>query len=197
MKKKTAATTAQPKNAIDLLEAQHREVEQLFEEFESATEDDGDFEEASAIAMSVCEKLTLHATIEEEIFYPAAQGEETEDLLAESAVEHVSAKRLIADILAVGDDGKQLKAMMTVLQEQIEHHVEEEEETLFVQAEELLSAEELVDLAGQMQERLDELKAEGEGAMTATADDSVDANESELTVAPAPRKNSSRPSRSA
>ena len=164
MKKKTQTKKAKTETAITLLESQHREVEALFDAFESASDDD-DTEQGFALAGQVCERLTVHATIEEEIFYPAAQSEETEEGLAEAAVEHMSAKRLIADIQALkGRDDKKLKALMSVLQEQIEHHVEEEEEQLFPQATEVLSAEELVELGERLQARADELKMEGPGA---------------------------------
>lgn len=164
MKKKTQAKKAKTTNAITLLESQHREVEALFDEFETASEDE-DLEQAFRLASQVCERLTVHTTIEEEIFYPAAQSEETEEGLAEAAVEHMSAKRLIADIQALkGQDDKRLKALMSVLQEQIEHHVEEEEEQLFPLASEALSAEELVKLGERLQARADELKVEEPGA---------------------------------
>jgi len=147
------------KNAISLLKSQHREVEGLFERFEEAFEDD-DSETRTSVAALVCQKLTFHATIEEEIFYPAAQSEETEDLLGEAAVEHLSAKRLIADIQEEGLNEDRLKALMTVLKEQIEHHVEEEENTLFPQVAKLFEKEQLQELGEQMEERLSELQTQ-------------------------------------
>jgi|GEM_PF-1119120 len=191
MKKKPQTKKPKTENAITLLESQHREVEVLFEEFESASNEE-DSEQAFALAGQVCEKLTLHATIEEEIFYPAAQSEETEDGLAEAAVEHTSAKRLIADILALGgNDDKQLKALMSVLQEQIEHHVGEEEGQLFPQSAEALSADELVELGQSLQARADELKKEGAGGKQGSSrmeaadedeDEDDDADEDDLEV---------------
>ena len=99
MPKRAKSKKSEP-DAIKMLKDQHREVEELFEEFEAASEAE-DSEKARELAGVICEQLTLHATIEEEIFYPAAQSEETEEQLEEAAVEHMSAKRLIADIATV------------------------------------------------------------------------------------------------
>src|SRR5262249_22681146 len=86
-----------PRDAIALLKMDHRTVSDLFEEFEQADE-----EEQSAIAQRVCQLLTVHATIEEEVLYPAAkqafEDEESEDMVNEAEVEHGSAKELIAKI---------------------------------------------------------------------------------------------------
>lgn len=145
-------------SAIEMLEAQHREVEELFEQFEEAAEEDPTSEGVYMLAFTICERLTQHAVIEEEIFYPAARGDDTEDLLSEAAVEHLSAKRLIADIEAMSAGDEMLKATVTVLQEQIEHHVQEEEGSLFPQVAQALSSDELEQLAAQMQERLTDLQ---------------------------------------
>ena len=121
-------------DAIALLKQDHREVEELFEQFEKASGTG----RKQKIAQQICLELTVHAQIEEEIFYPACEGKVDEDLLKESFVEHDGAKVLIAEIMA--GDGKTddfFDAKVKVLQEQIEHHVEEEEqrgEGLFSQA---------------------------------------------------------------
>ncbi|MDX2024458.1 MAG: hemerythrin domain-containing protein [Deltaproteobacteria bacterium] len=162
MPKKTKSNKSEPA-AIKMLKDQHREVEELFEEFEGAAQNE-DSEKARELAGVICEKLTLHATIEEEIFYPAAQSEETADQLEEAAIEHISAKRLIADVAEATSD-KKLKALMSVLKEQIEHHVEEEEEELFPKAQEALSEDEMGPLATHMEERLEELKERGLGKL--------------------------------
>ena len=122
-----------PKDAIALLKDDHRTVEDLFAQFENAT---GDGRKQS-IAEQICLELSVHATIEEEIFYPACEGKIEEDLLKEAYVEHDGAKVLIAEIEAGGPDDEFYDAKVKVLQEQIEHHVEEEEkrmEGLFAQA---------------------------------------------------------------
>jgi len=122
-----------PKDAIALLKDDHRTVEDLFAQFEKAT---GDGRKQS-IAEQICLELSVHATIEEEIFYPACEGKIEEDLLKEAYVEHDGAKVLIAEIEAGGPDDEFYDAKVKVLQEQIEHHVEEEEkrmEGMFAQA---------------------------------------------------------------
>ena len=126
-----ADTTAQ--DAIALLKADHRAVEELFEKFEKAG---GDGRKQS-LAEEICLELSVHAQIEEEIFYPACEGKVDEDLLKESYVEHDGAKVLIADIAKGGPDDEFYDAKVKVLSEEIEHHVEEEEkrmEGLFAQA---------------------------------------------------------------
>jgi len=121
-----------PRDAIALLKQDHRTVSALFEEFEKA-----DDEEQSAIAQRVCQLLTVHATIEEELLYPAAkqafEDEEDDDLVNEAEVEHGTAKELIAKIEGMTSDDEHFKATVTVLGEYIKHHVKEEEGELFPQ----------------------------------------------------------------
>lgn len=121
-------------DAIALLKADHRKVEGLFEKFEKAR----DADRKRALAMEICTELSVHATIEEEIFYPSCKGKiEDEDLLGESYVEHDGAKVLIAEIAEGGPDDEFYDAKVTVLSEMIKHHVKEEEkraEGLFAQA---------------------------------------------------------------
>jgi hemerythrin superfamily protein len=120
-------------DAIALLKADHREVEELFEKFEAARG-------AAAkrkLANQICLELTVHTKIEEEIFYPACEGKIEEDLLKEAYVEHDGAKVLIAEIEAGSPEDEYYDAKVKVLSEQIEHHVEEEEkrmEGMFSQA---------------------------------------------------------------
>jgi len=122
------------RDAIALLKDDHRKVEELFEQFEKAR---GDGRKAS-LATEICLELSVHAAIEEEIFYPACEGQVDEDLLKESYVEHDAAKVLIAEISSGAGQGDEFfDAKVKVLQEEIEHHVEEEEkrmEGLFAQA---------------------------------------------------------------
>ena len=120
-------------DAIALLKADHRKVEELFEKFEAASGDGS----KQKIARQICLELTVHAQIEEEIFYPACEGKVEEDLLKEAYVEHDGAKVLIAEIEAGGPGDDFYDAKVKVLSEQIEHHVEEEErrmEGMFSQA---------------------------------------------------------------
>jgi hemerythrin superfamily protein len=126
---------AEPKqqDAIALLKQDHRNVEELFGQFENASGDG----RKQKLARQICLELSVHATIEEEIFYPACEGKVDEDLLKEAYVEHDGAKVLIAEIEAGGPSDEFYDAKVKVLGEQIEHHVEEEEarvEGLFSQA---------------------------------------------------------------
>ena len=115
-------------DAITLLKDDHRAVEKLFEEFESA-KGEGRKEK---LARQICLELTIHTMIEEEIFYPACRAKVDEDLLKEAFVEHDAAKLLIAEIEAGnGENDDFFDAKVQVLSEQIEHHVQEEEKELF------------------------------------------------------------------
>jgi hemerythrin superfamily protein len=120
-------------DAVALLKQDHREVEDLFAQYEKASGDG----RKQKLATQICTELSIHAEIEEEIFYPACEGKVDEDLLKESYVEHDAAKMLIAEIIAGEPSDEFYDSKVTVLQEQIEHHVEEEEkrlEGLFSQA---------------------------------------------------------------
>ena len=110
-------------DALKLLAQDHREVEALFEKFEKAKGDD----KKEQIARRICTELKVHAMIEEEIFYPALEGKIDEDDLKEAYVEHDGAKVLINDIEAGSPDSEFYDAKVKVLQEEIEHHVKEEE----------------------------------------------------------------------
>ena len=120
-------------DAIKLLTQDHREVEQLFEQFEKASKD----EKKEQIARKICTELKVHAMIEEEIFYPALRGKIDDDDLDEALVEHDGAKVLINEIETSSADADFYEAQVKVLQEQIEHHIKEEEsesDNLFSQA---------------------------------------------------------------
>jgi hemerythrin superfamily protein len=125
------AASDAPRDAIALLKQDHRTVEQLFEEFEEADDD-----QLQSIAERVCQLLTVHAQIEEELFYPPAKealsdDEEDADLVNEANVEHQSAKDLIAKIEGMTPEDESFKATVKVLSEYIKHHVKEEEGELF------------------------------------------------------------------
>lgn len=149
---------SQNMNAIELLEDDHRLVEQWFEEFEEAEDE----QEKLELARNICLALKVHTQIEEEIFYPACReaGVEEEDI-DEAIVEHDGAKKLIAEIEASGVVDEMWEAKVKVLSEMIEHHVDEEEEEedgMFAQAEALdldLNA-----LGQRMQTRKQELERE-------------------------------------
>ena len=148
----------QPKDAIALLKADHRQVAQWFEEFEKSRSD----AKKADLAGRICQALTVHATIEEEIFYPAfleATGDD--DMHHEAEVEHAGAKNLIAQIEASGPEDDYFDAKVKVLSEMIKHHVKEEEQREGMFAEAKASDMDLVALGAQMQQRKTELEASG------------------------------------
>jgi hemerythrin superfamily protein len=117
-------------DAISLLQADHREVEDLFEQFENAS---GDANKRD-IAVSICVALKVHARLEEELFYPAAYAAlDDKSLIEEAQVEHASAKDLIAQIEAGAPGEAFYDARVNVLAEYIDHHVTEEEDEIFPQ----------------------------------------------------------------
>jgi len=114
------------KDAVDLLKEDHRKVESLFRQFESADDNARKVE----LAQTICAELTVHAQIEEQIFYPAAREalpEDKQDLVSEATVEHTSLKKLIADIDGSSPNDELFEANVKVLSEYVKHHVREEE----------------------------------------------------------------------
>jgi hypothetical protein len=151
-----------PMDAIALLKADHRKVEGLFEKFESTKAE----AKKQALAQEICTELMVHATIEEEIFYPACTGEVEDDTINEAYVEHDEAKVLIAELLADHVADRFYDAKMKVLSEFIKHHVREEEmrsEGLFAQARTAgVDVEGLGErMAARKKELLAQFKAEG------------------------------------
>src|SRR5215213_3371021 len=149
-------------DAISLLQADHRKVEQLFEQFEASE----GAQSKGALVQQICTELTVHTVLEEEFFYPACKGEVDDELLNEAYVEHDGAKVLIAELLESDPSDEFYDAKVKVLSEQIEHHVEEEEkpsEGIFAQARK--AGLDLDRLAKQMQERkvamMGEIRADG------------------------------------
>lgn len=120
------------RDATELLVADHQEVKTRFRKYGKLAESGADGEQRQPLAEEICTLLTVHATIEEEIFYPAARAAGVEsDLLDEAEVEHASAKDLIAQIRDMGPDDDLYDAKVTVLGEYIDHHVEEEQDEMF------------------------------------------------------------------
>ncbi len=115
--------TDEKQDALTLLAADHRKVEGLFEQFEKASGDG----RKEKIAKEICTELKVHAMLEEEIFYPAIRGKIDDDDLDEAYVEHDGAKVMINEIEAADAGADFYDAKVKVLQEEIEHHVEEEE----------------------------------------------------------------------
>jgi hypothetical protein len=152
-------------DAVALLKKDHEDVNAMFEEFESADED-RKFE----LAAEICQALTVHATIEEEIFYPQVrEAIDAEDLMLEAEVEHDSAKYLIERIQEGEIDEVQLSAMIKVLKEYVNHHVEEEQRKMFPRVKR--SDLDLQAMGTELLERKTELEGELETALE-DADDS-------------------------
>ena len=144
-------------DAIALLKADHKQVAEWFEQFEAA----GSKKSKQALAQQICAALTVHATIEEEVFYPAfldATGET--DLHHEAEIEHRGAKNLIAEIEASSPEDEYLDARVTVLAEMIRHHVKEEEQRDGMFAKAMESDMDLEALGEQLQARKAELADE-------------------------------------
>ena len=146
-------------DATHILTNDHRAVEKLFAAFDKA----GGKGEKGKLADQICTELKIHAQIEEEVFYPALKGKIDDDLLKEAYVEHDGAKVLINEIVAAGPDDEFFEAKVTVLKEEIEHHVKEEEkqhDNMFQQAR---AADIDLDALGErMLARKQELKAKAE-----------------------------------
>jgi hemerythrin superfamily protein len=155
-RKKTSA-----QDAISLLKADHRQVEGWFSEFEGARSTS----KKQQLASNICEALTIHTTIEEEIFYPAfLQATEDKDIHHEAVVEHDGAKKLIAEIQGMSSEDDYFDAKVTVLSEMIKHHVKEEEKPGGMFAEAKKSEMDLAALGEELLARKRELQSQSEAA---------------------------------
>ena len=132
-KPSTARPTTETDNeAIAQLTADHARVKKLFKQYDRLAKSEADSSERQELAMTICAELTAHATAEEEIFYPAAREVlREEDLIDEAAVEHASAKDLIAQIESASPGDDLFDAKVKVLGEYINHHVKEEQNEMF------------------------------------------------------------------
>jgi len=166
MAKTSKRATKESTDAIALLTNDHQEVKDLFERYEDLAQADSNDEEKKNLAEEICTMLTVHATIEEEIFYPAARDAiDDESLLNEAEVEHQSAKDLIAQIQASDPSDALYDAQVKVLGEYVNHHVEEEEGELFPRVKEAdLDLDELGAEMGARQEELLSAEADVEDA---------------------------------
>jgi hemerythrin superfamily protein len=116
-------------DAVSLLKQDHSQVAALFKEF-----DEADNEDKTLLAGQICQLLTIHALIEEELLYRAARSvldEDDEGLVDEATVEHASVKQLVDQIASTGAEDELFEARVTVLGEYVNHHVKEEEDELF------------------------------------------------------------------
>jgi hemerythrin superfamily protein len=166
-----------------MLKADHDKVKKLFKEFERLHKADDD--EAEDIATKICNELTVHTTIEEEIFYPEVRAAiDDQDLLDEAEVEHASAKELIAQIEESSPDDDKYAAKVIVLGEYINHHIEEEHKEMFPKAKR--AKVDTAELGSRMAARKRQLQEE-----MGIAEDAGD----EHAYASMPARSRSRPSR--
>lgn len=140
--RKTAATKARAnsaksnskthaEDAIAILTADHAKVKKLFKKYDKLTDE----KEKQAVAKEICTELTVHAKVEEEIFYPAVRQKiKDEDMMNEAVVEHATAKDLIAQIERMAPSDPMYDAKVIVLGEYIDHHVKEEQDEMFPKA---------------------------------------------------------------
>jgi hemerythrin superfamily protein len=143
-------------DAIELLKNQHAEAKKLFDQIEKA-----EGAEKQDLFERLADALAVHATIEEKHFYPATNSARSEGLLQEAVEEHLTVKRLIADLLNLSPEDARFDARMTVLEEQVEHHVAEEEGELFPKVRKMLGEDELEDLGLLMEDAAEEIEAGG------------------------------------
>jgi hemerythrin-like domain-containing protein len=164
---KTATRTAAPAGAgkasqdvIKMLTEDHKKVKKMFQQFEKMKEeDDQDMEAKQMLVETCCAELTVHAQLEEELFYPALRDAiDDMDMLDEAEVEHASAKQLISELSSMQPGDELYDAKFTVLGEYVKHHIEEEEKELFPKAK---KAElDLQAMAEEARERKQEIRGE-------------------------------------
>ena len=157
----TARARSKRADAIGLLKADHRQVEAWFSQFSKSK----NRQKKQQLAAHICDALTTHTTIEEEIFYPAfiaATGDKATH--HEAVVEHAGAKKLVAEIQAMSPDDDYYDARVTVLSEMIKHHVKEEEQPGGMFSEAKKSDMDLQALGEQLLARKRELQATAEAA---------------------------------
>ena len=143
-------------NGIDLLVAQHRALEDLLDRTLEAKDTDSRRE----LFRRVGDELSVHLGAEEQVFYPAVRAKRTEDILLESLEEHLSLKRLLADLIDLDPDEQTFEPKFKVLREQTEHHHEEEEKNLFPKVRQLLKPAEIEQLGTRMAEMQKERRLE-------------------------------------
>jgi len=155
--KKKPETKKTPKamEAIKLLRADHRLVNGLFEEYENTTS----MKKKRELVAQICTELTVHAQIEEEIFYPAVkQALKDKELIPEATVEHNTLKQLIAEVEGKEPDGEMFDARIKVMSEYVKHHVKEEQTEIFPKAK--TTKLDMEELGALLMERKEELLAQ-------------------------------------
>lgn len=142
------------KTALDLLKADHKRVTELFSEFEEAQGES----QKRKLAAEICKALTVHAQVEEEMFYPDVKAAlKDKELVPEATVEHATIKNLVAQIEEDKEGGEMFEAKVKVLSEYVKHHVKEEESEMFPKIKQ--ASLDLVEMGSRISERLESLRA--------------------------------------
>jgi iron-sulfur cluster repair protein YtfE (RIC family) len=145
-------------DAFELLKQDHKKVSGIFEKLDKTTERGVKTREELFTQLKT--ELDIHAQIEEQIFYPVLkEAKETRDITLEAFEEHAVVKRLLKELAALPKDNETWGAKLTVLKENVEHHVEEEEDEMFKDARKVLSAEQIEELGDRMQAAKEQKKA--------------------------------------
>lgn len=159
-KTKTNRSTPKVLGATELLRADHELVSSLFAEYEKTRLSS----KKKELVARICLELSVHAQVEEEIFYPAfKKALKDKDLVPEATVEHASLKALIAQVEGVEPDGEMFDAKIKVLSEYVQHHVNEEQNEMFPKAK--ASKLDMAELGAEILARKEELIAEKSGAL--------------------------------
>lgn len=154
-KSPTRKNSSQPQEATALLRADHKLVSGLFAEYEKARSP----VKKQQLVNQICTELTVHAQVEEEIFYPAVKAAlKDKELIPEATVEHSTVKDLIAQVEGVEPDGEMYDAKIKVLSEYVKHHVKEEHNEIFPKAKS--SQLDMLELGARLAERKAELMSQ-------------------------------------
>lgn len=154
-KKKNETRSPKAVEAIKLLRADHKLVHDLFEEYENTNS----VKKKKELVAQICTELTVHAQIEEEIFYPAVkQALKDKELIPEATVEHNTLKQLIAEVEGKEPEGEMFDARIKVMSEYVKHHVKEEQTEIFPKAK--ATRLDMEELGALLMERKEELLAQ-------------------------------------
>ena len=149
-------------DVFELLKQDHEKVSGIFEKLDKTTERGVKTREELFAQLKT--ELDIHSQIEEQIFYPAIkEAKETHDITLEAIEEHAVVKRLLKELDALSKDDEKWGAKLTVLKENVEHHVEEEEDEMFKDARKVLSEEQIETLGARMQAAKEQKKAQAAG----------------------------------
>ncbi|HEY0321926.1 MAG TPA: hemerythrin domain-containing protein [Pyrinomonadaceae bacterium] len=149
-------------NAFELLKKDHKKVSELFKQLDETTE--RAVKTREELFGKLKQELDIHARIEEQIFYPAIKdAEETHEITLEAYEEHNVVKRLLAELASMPVDDERWTAKLTVLKENVEHHVEEEEGEMFKDAQKVLTPEQVEELGARMESAKQEQKTATSG----------------------------------